>query len=58
MRLLKTKEVLEMLNISSVTLWRMVKRGDLPKPLKITDKSPNLYKQEWIEDYVNSRVGA
>ena len=33
-KLLKEKEVCELMSFSKSTLWRMVGRGDFPKPIK------------------------
>ena len=35
-RLIPKAEVLEILGISDTTLWRMIRRGDFPKPVQIS----------------------
>ena len=35
-RLIPRAEVLQILGISSSTLWRMIRRGDFPKPVHIS----------------------
>lgn len=34
--LLRSSEVEKLLGVSRVTIWRMVRRGEFPKPLKLT----------------------
>jgi predicted DNA-binding transcriptional regulator AlpA len=46
-RMLTEKQVLQIVPVSPVTLWRMVKRGEFPQPIFI---SPN--KKFWFEDVV------
>jgi prophage regulatory protein len=51
-RMLTEKQVLQIVPVSPVTLWRMVKRGEFPPPVFI---SPN--KKFWFEDVVISWQG-
>ena len=51
-RLLSIKEVIEILNISRATLYRMIDAGEI-KAYKI-GKGVR-FKQEEIEEYINSR---
>ena len=53
-RLLKTKEVMEILKTSSVTLWRLVKKGKIPKPIKLNEGGINLYKESWIQNFIEN----
>jgi predicted DNA-binding transcriptional regulator AlpA len=46
-RMLTEKQVLQIVPVSPVTLWRMVKRGEFPQPIFI---SPN--KKFWFQDVV------
>lgn len=39
MRLLRVKEVEQELGISRTTIWRLVKAGAFPPPLRITSKA-------------------
>jgi prophage regulatory protein len=48
-RMLSEKQVLQIVPVSPVTLWRMVKRKEFPPPVFI---SPN--KKVWFEDVVVS----
>jgi len=36
MKILSRREVYQALGISTVTLWRMVRDGEFPKPIKIS----------------------
>ena len=52
-RLLKSREVCEMLGISKSTLHRMVRRGLFPRPLKPspgTSRWPRQVVDDYIED--------
>lgn len=51
-RLLTTKEVTDILNISSVTLWRLIKKDRFPKPLKLSAGSYNRYKSVWVDEFI------
>lgn len=53
-RLLKTKDVLEILQTSSVTLWRLVKKGKIPAPIKLNEGGINLYKESWIIKFIEN----
>ena len=54
-RLMTTEATLEMLGgISAVTLWRMVKAGKIPKPIKLNERGNNLYRESWIRNYIDS----
>ncbi len=53
-RLLRTKDVMEILQTSSVTIWRLVKKGKIPAPIKLNEGGLNLYKESWIQDFIES----
>jgi prophage regulatory protein len=48
-RLIRTKEVLEILGVSRSTLWRMVRAGRFPKPIAIST---------WASGYLDEDVRA
>jgi prophage regulatory protein len=52
-RLLKSREVCEMLGISKSTLHRMVRRGLFPRPLKPSPGTSRWPSRE-VEDYMAS----
>ena len=53
-RLLSTKDMLGKLKTSDTTLWRLVKAEKIPKPIKLTERGNNLYKESWINDFIDS----
>lgn len=56
MKLLTIKETAYRLSISRATLYRMVQRGELPKPIQITANggSPR-FKEEDIDNFLASK---
>ena len=56
MRLMRAKEVQQELGISRTTIWRLVKAGVFPAPLRITSKTIAWRKSDieaWQEQLVN-----
>ncbi len=54
-RYIKGPEVREKLGgISNTTLWRRIKDGSIPKPLKLGGGSTNFFKESWIINIINS----
>ena len=53
-KLLSSKHVCELLDISRTTLWRAVKDGKLPPPRKILEAGGNRWSQTEIDEAVNS----
>jgi prophage regulatory protein len=52
-RLIRRKDVLGQLGVSETTLWRMEKRGDFPRPVKITPRLVGYREAEivaWLYD--------
>ncbi len=39
-------------NISSTTLWRRIKDGSIPKPIKLGVGTANYFKESWINDII------
>ena len=57
-KLLRVKEVAEMLGIGVSTVWHYVKIGKLPKPIKFGDRAPawRLSElEEWLEERTRQR---
>lgn len=57
-KLLSTRRVCEILDISRSTLWRMVRRGSFPEPLNISPGRVGFVDAEvelWIRERVNKR---
>lgn len=53
-RYLKAIEVREKLGgISNTTLWRMVRDGIIPQPIKLGRGGLNFYKESWIVEILN-----
>jgi excisionase family DNA binding protein len=55
--LLRLREVAAMLAVSESTVKRMVRRGELPKPVVITKGRIGFYRAE-VEDWARNRVRA
>ena len=53
-RLLSSKRVCELLDISRTTLWRAVKDGRLPPPRKILVNGDNRWSESEIDEAVHS----
>jgi prophage regulatory protein len=56
-QIIRPGELAEILNLSTVTIWRMEKRGDLPPRKKIGKRSTG-WTQKQIEDWLESRPNA
>jgi predicted DNA-binding transcriptional regulator AlpA len=53
-RYIKSTEVRKLLGgISTTTLWRRVKDGTIPKPVKLGGGSTNFFKESWITCIIN-----
>ena len=50
--LLKLSEVSYLLGVSTSTIRRMVKKGDIPKPYKVSKKSDNRFTKFGIKKYL------
>ena len=52
--LITSNEVRKLLgNISNTTLWRRVKDGTLPQPIKLGNGRMNYFKESWIRDIID-----
>ncbi|PHM63974.1 AlpA family phage regulatory protein [Xenorhabdus stockiae] len=51
-KILNYKQVCEVMSISKATLYRKIKQGKIPKPLK--DGRSSRWKESDITDYINS----
>jgi prophage regulatory protein len=60
--LIKSKEdVIRLIGVSEATLWRMWKRGDFPRPIRLSVGRIGWIESEltkWIEERASERVGA
>ena len=45
-RLLQTKQVLDLMGFTRVTLWRRVRDGQFPRPVKVGTNSNRWYEDE------------
>ena len=54
MQFIRPRDVVTMIGVSRTTLWRMVKAGEFPAPVRITERSRG-YLLETIEDWMRSR---
>ncbi|MCI4400265.1 MAG: AlpA family phage regulatory protein [Campylobacteraceae bacterium] len=52
-QLLRLKQVVQLTNISRATIWRWVKAGSFPKPMKITNRVV-VWKNSDIQAYIAS----
>ena len=55
MRFLRPRDVLALIGVSRTTLWRMVRAGQFPSPVRITERSAG-FLQETVESWMRSRV--
>jgi prophage regulatory protein len=53
-RFIRPREVLEMIGVSRTTLWRMVKEGNFPKPVRISKGNAG-YLLETVEAWMRTR---
>jgi prophage regulatory protein len=51
---IRSRDVVAMIGVSRTTLWRMVRAGTFPAPIRITERSRG-YLLETIEDWMRSR---
>ena len=52
-KLINSKDARQMLgSISTVTLWRLVRDGFLPRPIKLGNGNTNYYKLSWIQELI------
>jgi len=52
LRIIRPKELAELLSVSTVTVWRMEKRGELPRRKKISTRTVGWLEseiKEWLE---------
>lgn len=54
-RLLKLKIVTEVTGVSRSHLYALAKRGDFPKPVKLTERSSAWIESE-VQDWIDSRI--
>ena len=57
MRVLRLDEVVARVGLSKSTLWRYIKDGYFPKPIKLGPRATGWIEQE-IEDWISSRPRA
>ena len=57
MRFIRTRQVLEMIGISRTTLWRMVRAGTFPQPVRVTTRS-RAFILEAVEAWMKARTDA
>jgi prophage regulatory protein len=51
MAIMRIREVMEMVGIGRATIYRLLSRGDFPKPLKLGERSIG-----WREDEIQSWI--
>ena len=54
-RFIRPREVIEMLGVSRTTLWRMVRAGSFPRPVRISKRNAG-YLLETVEAWMRARV--
>ncbi len=61
-RLLKTREVMELLSIGRTTIYRWMDAGKFPTPVKIGERGDNRWRlseiEAWIPTNVKITIGA
>ncbi len=53
MKLLRIKQILEMIPISKSTLWLWVSLGKFPQPIRIGSRC-TVWKAEDVQDFINN----
>ena len=56
MRFIRPSEVLKMIGVSRTTLWRMVRDGVFPPPIRITKRNTG-YILDDVEGWIRQRAG-
>jgi len=56
-RICRPREAVSMLGVSKSTLWRMVKDGIIPPPIKIGRQAVG-WRSETLSEFINSRPSA
>src|SRR6266496_3543662 len=54
-RFIRPREVVEMIGVSRTTLWRMVREGSFPRPVRITERNVG-YVLEAVEAWMQART--
>ena len=57
LQIIRPKELAELLSISTVTLWRMEKRGELPKRKQISSRTVGWLESD-IKEWLDNRPDA
>ena len=52
---IRQREILKRVPFSAATLWRMVTRGDFPKPVKLTP-GVTAWRNSEFEDWITTRT--
>jgi prophage regulatory protein len=55
MQFIRPRRVLELIGLSRTTLWRMVRAGTFPRPVRITERSRG-YVLEAVEAWMRARA--
>ena len=55
--ILRTPEVLEATGLGRTTIWRMVKRGDFPAPVRLSVRAVG-WRRADVERWIESRPAA
>jgi len=53
-RIIRRSELAETLGVSKVTVWRMARRGELPRPLQISANVVG-WRQSTVEKWLDAR---
>ncbi len=55
MQFIRIRQVLEMIGVSRTTLWRMVRAGTFPRPVRITERNRG-YVRDTVEAWMKTRT--
>lgn len=55
MQFIRPRQVLEMIGVSRTTLWRMVRAGTFPRPVRITERNCG-FVLETVEAWMKARA--
>ena len=59
-KIIKLHDVKELTTFSSATIYRLIKIGEFPKQIKLTEKSSGWLLEEiydWLDEKINARDG-
>ena len=59
-QIIKLPSVVKLVSLSTASIYRLMKKGDFPKQIKLSERSSGWMLSEveqWLDDKINSRDG-